>query len=82
MSTLVANRIAKADRFADFLVEHLGDKATPENVEQFGNEEWLHVANLADEQIPSPATRRLIVNNLRLRQDTSEPFAAFDGMDR
>lgn len=74
MSTLVANRIEKARRFAAFLHEHLGEKATPENVEQFGPEHWLRVATLAGEQPPSPATRRLIVNQLRLDADRSDPF--------
>lgn len=83
MRTLIGNRIEKARRFAEFLTEHAPKYATPEVIALVDETNWTLITALLSKEsgrpegVPSMATRALIVEQLRLNTDTSDPFKGF-----
>lgn len=79
MGTLVANRVAKARRFIDFLNEYLPADADIDAVEAFDDLQWAEVAHMAGERPPSASTQACIVVGLRERR---RPFSSglLDGL--
>lgn len=66
MASLIANRVAKAGRLADFLQTHgINDIDT---LQAATDDEWARIADLAGEQPPSPSTRACVLIALRERQ--------------
>lgn len=70
-NTLLANRVAKARRFIDFLDAHLPADA---DLELLDGLDWDHIAHLAGEHTPSLATRSAITVGLRERRSTENPL--------
>lgn len=73
-ATLIANRVAKARRFIDFLDAHLPADTDLDLVEIFTAGEWAEIAQLAGEQPPSTETRAAILVGLRERRSTESPL--------
>lgn len=64
-SSLLANRVAKASRYVDFLDVNLPVDA---DLDVLNYVDWEQVAELAGEQPPSEATRAAIITGLRQRR--------------
>lgn len=68
MSALVANRVAKARRFIDFLDANLPADTDLDAVAAFDDLQWAEVARLAGERPPSTETVAAILTGLRERR--------------
>lgn len=81
MSTLVANRIAKATKLADVVEQHLPkvaeSEAVIEAVAKMPAAWWADVADEAGTKPPSVETIQCVCTALRERMRTEDPFACF-----
>lgn len=66
-NSLLVNRARKAERIADFLVDHLVTVDT-EIIAALTDIEWDRLAHMAGENTPSDATRAAIIANLNGRR--------------
>lgn len=76
MSSIEANRTAKALRLADVLRSH---EASADEAATLPDETWVTIAELAGVRLPSGATRAMVVIILREQErwKTQDPFSAF-----
>lgn len=80
-NSLIGNRLAKAERFADFLAEHLPSNATAFDVGNFTTEQWEQITLWmnelgGNETLPSYETRAYVQSLFRVRE--SRPDNVFD----
>ena len=71
MNSIDANRTAKALRLADVLRSH---QATAAEVRALPEETWATIAELAEVNMPSEATRAVVVAVLEVSERHPDPF--------
>jgi hypothetical protein len=71
VNSIDANRTAKALRLADVLRSH---QATAAEVRALPEETWVTIATLAEVNMPSEATRAIVVTILEVSEQHPDPF--------